>query len=156
MRLIQNVNLEAVASGAIPGGLTQFANFIYTPVGGRVNFDYVYRIAGANLCARITNAARLRHRILRRTAIQGHSQNTRDSGLPNSAMSAKNVAVRRASLLDRIFQRAGDVLLSDHLGESLRTIFAGEDLIAHEKAVTRLYVIGYQRLPPGFRSTRVV
>ena len=48
-------------------------------------------------------------------------------------MAAEDVAVRGASLLQSILQGPGDVLLSDHLGEFLRTIFARQDGVAHEQ-----------------------
>ena len=37
-----------------------------------------------------------------------------------------------ASLLDGVLEGAGDVLLSDDLGELLRTVFAGQDGVRHE------------------------
>src|SRR5450755_2334978 len=52
-------------------------------------------------------------------------------------MAAENVAVGDALLGDRILQGAGDVFLADYVGEFLRTIFAGQDLIAHRNL--RLY-----------------
>ena len=51
-------------------------------------------------------------------------------------MSAEDVAVSGARLFEGILQRAGDVLLSDHLGEFLRTIFARQDGVAHEQEET--------------------
>jgi anti-sigma B factor antagonist len=56
-------------------------------------------------------------------------------------MSAKNIAVRRPSLLDRVLECAGDVLLPDHIGKLLGTVFTSEDLVAHGKEITRLYVM---------------
>ena len=47
-------------------------------------------------------------------------------------MTAENVAVSGTHLLQGILQGAGDVLLSDDLGEFLRTIFARQDSVAHE------------------------
>ena len=46
-------------------------------------------------------------------------------------MAAKNVAVRRSPLLNGILERAGNMFLSDHLGELLRTVLARQNLIAH-------------------------
>src|SRR5271166_1349850 len=53
-------------------------------------------------------------------------------------MAAEDVAVGGASLLDGVLQGAGNVLLSDDLGEFLRTIFAGQDGVTHGRK-TRLY-----------------
>ena len=46
-------------------------------------------------------------------------------------MPAENVAVRGAPLFQGILQGAGDVLLSDDLGELLRTVFACQDGVTH-------------------------
>jgi hypothetical protein len=47
-------------------------------------------------------------------------------------MPAENISVGGASLLQSVLQGAGDVLLSDNLGEFLRPVFARQDGIAHE------------------------
>ena len=73
-----------------------------------------------------------------RTAIQRSGQNTGHSGLSDAAMTAENVAVGGATLFDGVLQSAGDVLLSDHLGEFLWTVFAGQDGVAHGQK-SRLY-----------------
>jgi hypothetical protein len=69
--------------------------------------------------------------VIFRAAIQGGGQNAGDGGFADAAVSAENVAVGGASLLDGVLQSAGDVLLSDDLGEFLRTILAGQDGVAH-------------------------
>src|ERR1700686_556492 len=132
MRFVENVNLEAIARRAIARRLAQFANLVNAAVGGRVDLDYVDRVSGANLGAGFANAARLRHRPVGRAAIQSRRQNARHGGLSNAAMPAEDVAVRGPSLFQGILQGARDVLLSDHLGELLRTIFTRQDGVAHE------------------------
>jgi hypothetical protein len=54
-------------------------------------------------------------------------------------VAAEYVAVGNALLLDGILQGAGDVLLSNHFGEALRTVFARQDLVSHrgEKLIIR-------------------
>ena len=65
-------------------------------------------------------------------AIQGHGQNAGDGGLADAAVAAEDIAVRDAFLRDGVLEGAGDVLLSDDLGEFLRTVFAGQDGVTHE------------------------
>ena len=65
-------------------------------------------------------------------AVQSRSEDAGDCGFADAAMSAENIAVGRASLLDGILQGAGDVLLSDDLRKLLGTVFAGQDGITHE------------------------
>ena len=47
-------------------------------------------------------------------------------------MPAEDIAMGRSPLLDGILERPGNVLLSNHLGEPLWTVFAGQDGVTHE------------------------
>src|SRR6185437_359521 len=133
---VEDINLEPIACGSIPRGFAQLANFVDSAIGGSVNFDYVNRISGANLDAGIAHPAGLRNRLLRRAAVQSHCQNARDGSLPDAPMSAKNIAVGDSSLLDGVLERAGNVLLPDDFRELLRTVFSGENLVAHGRRIT--------------------
>ncbi len=66
-------------------------------------------------------------------AVERHGQDARDSGFADAAVSAEDVAMRDAPLLNGILQGTGDVLLPDDVGEFLRSILAGEDLVTHER-----------------------
>ena len=57
MGFVEDVDLEAVAGGAVAGAFTQFADFVDAAVGGSVDLDYVDGVSGANLGAGFTNAA---------------------------------------------------------------------------------------------------
>src|SRR5438552_2396840 len=128
---IKNVNFEAIPRRPVARRLAQFANLVDAAIRGRVNLNYINSIPGANFRARVADAARFRHRLIRGPAIQSHRQDTRHRCLANPAVPAKNVAVRRPSLLNGILERAGNVLLPDYLGEFLRTVLTRPDLIAH-------------------------
>ncbi len=138
VRLVEDVNLEAIARRAITGGLAQLANLVDATVGGGVNLDDIHRVAGSNLAAGIAHAARLRHRMVLRLAIQRHGENAGDRRLADTTVSAEDVAVRDPSLLNGVLQGSGDVLLPDDVGEFLRPVFARQDLITHGRK-TRLY-----------------
>ena len=135
---VENVDLKAVAGGAIASGLAEFADFVDATVGGGVDFDDVDGVAGANLGAGFADAAGLRRRMIFRSAVQGRGQDAGDGGFADASMAAENVAVGGASLLDGVLQGAGDVFLSDDLGEFLRTVFAGQDRVTHGRK-RRLY-----------------
>src|SRR3984893_14328926 len=92
VRLVENVNLEAVASGPITGPLAEFADFVDAAVGGRVDFDYIDGVTGANFSTGFADAARLRNRSVFRTAVQRHGQNSGDRRLADAAVAAKDVA----------------------------------------------------------------
>ena len=132
VRFVENVNLEAVACGPVARSFAQFADFVDTAIRRRVDFDYVNCITGSNLGAGFTDAARLRHWLIGRPAIQCGRENARHGGFSDPAMAAEYVAMRGAPLLQSILQSAGNVLLSDNFGEFLRTIFARQDGVAHE------------------------
>jgi hypothetical protein len=51
-------------------------------------------------------------------------------------MTAENVAVGDPSLRDSVLERAGNVLLPDDFRELLRTVFSGENLVAHGRRIT--------------------
>jgi hypothetical protein len=87
--------------------------------------------------------------MFRRAAIQGHRQDARDRRLADTAMSAEYIAVCCSSLLDTVFERTGDVILADNLGEFLGTVFTGENLITHEEYLRRLYVMRGGVIRPG-------
>ena len=48
-------------------------------------------------------------------AIQGHGQNASNRRFADAAMSAEDIAVRDALLLDGVLQRAGDMVLPDNV-----------------------------------------
>src|SRR6478609_297866 len=80
-------------------------------------------------------------------AIERHGQNASDGGLADAAVAAEDVAMRDPLLLNRIFQGAGDVFLTNHLGKTLRTVFTRQNLIAH--AELRLYPCREKRFSTG-------
>ena len=140
VRFVEDVDLEAVAGRAVACSLAEFADFVDAAVGGSVDFDDVDGVSRAYLGAGFANTAGLGNRMVFGSAIQRHGQDAGDGRLPDTAMSAEDVAVRDAPLLDGVLQGAGDMLLPDHVGEFLRTIFARQNGVGHE-AKTRLYGI---------------
>ena len=136
VRFIEDVDLEAVARRTVAGPLAQLANFVDAAVGGRVNLNNINRVAGTDFRARIAYATGFRHRLIRGTAIQRHGQNPSHGGLADATMSAEDVPVSAASLGDGVLESTGDVLLSDDLGELLRTVLTRQDGVAHESEMT--------------------
>ena len=65
-----------------------------------------------------------------------HGENARDGGFADAAVPAENIAVCDTSLLDGVLEGAGDVLLPDDFGKLLRTVFSGENLVAHGRKFT--------------------
>jgi hypothetical protein len=71
--------------------------------------------------------------VVRRAAIQGHGQDTRDGRFSNASVAAEDIAVRRTALGKRVLQGAGNMLLADDVGELLGTVFAGKNLVTHDE-----------------------
>ncbi len=89
-------------------------------------------------------------------AVERHGQDAGDGGFADAAVAAEDVAVGDAALGERVEQRAGDVLLPDHVAEELRAVFAGENLVGHLSesmlGSTAIVVLRQVRKPgaPGF------
>ncbi len=149
VRLVQNVDFVAVARRAVPGSVAQFADFIDAAVGRGIDFDHVDGVALADLQAGVAGQAWLGRGPLRGAnetpAIQRGRKDTRDGRLADATMAAEDVAVRNAVLLQRILQRAGDVVLAHDIAEAERAVFAGKDLVGHRPLVYR----------PGFAAREV-
>ena len=139
---VENVDLEAVAGWAVARAFAEFADFVNATIGGGVDFDHVDGVASANLSTRFADSAGLGDGMIlfrkSRATVERGGQNASDRSLTDAAMTAENVAVGRAALFDGVLQSAGDVLLADHLGEFLRTVFAGQDGVTHGQK-SRLY-----------------
>ena len=126
---------DAVAVASRFGGSrgNQPAHLFDAAIRGRVDFDHVHGAhrAFANLAAGVAHAAGFGHRAVAGLAVQGHRQNAGNRRLSNSAMPAENVTVGDALLFQRILQSTDNVILSDHIGELLWTVFARQNGIAH-------------------------
>src|SRR5664279_4108163 len=138
MRLIQYPDLVSVAGWPIACGIAQFADFIDATIGGGIDLDHVHRIACPDLEAGVAHAARLRNGMVCRATVQRHGQDARDGGFADAPMSAEDVTMRDALLLNGVLQGTGDVLLTDDVGELLGSIFARQNLVTHGRKF-RLY-----------------
>ncbi len=66
-------------------------------------------------------------------AVERHRQNAGDGRLADTAVAAEDVAVGDTVLFESVAQSAGDMLLASNIGEALRTVFAGENLVSHRE-----------------------
>src|SRR5581483_6209848 len=148
VRLVEDVDLVAVARRAVSGRVPQLADFVDAAVGGGVDFDHVHRTAFADLDARFALAARLRDWFVTRPAVQRHRQNERHRRLADAAMSAEDIAVRDALLGERVPGRRGDVRLADDVGKFLWAVLPGQHLVAHRRKLDyKRFTAATQRAP---------
>ncbi len=135
MGFVEDVNFVAVAGRPVTGRIAQLADFVDAAVRGGVNFNHIDGISGANLCTGYAGAARLGGGAFGRAdlqmAVERHGQNAGNSGFADAAMPAEDVPMRNAALAERIHQRAGDVILSGDIRESLGAVFPCKYLICH-------------------------
>src|SRR5579864_2331713 len=131
MGFVKNPDFEAVAGGAIAGGIAQLADLVNAAVCSGVNLNHVHRVARAYLSAGFANPAGFGNGMVGRAAVQRHGQNARHRSLADSPVAAKDVTMGNALLLDGVLQSASDVLLSDHFRKALRTVLARQDLVSH-------------------------
>ncbi len=132
---VEDVHLEAIACGRVAGSVAKFAYLVDAAVGGSVDFDDIDSIALADFSAGFTYRAWLRRWPLGRAnlvaAVERHGQDAGDGGFADAAMAGKNISVRYPVLAEGVKQGTGHVILAGHIGESLRTVFSGQNLITH-------------------------
>ena len=124
MRLVDDVNLEAIARGPVAEVLDYRAGVIDFAIGGAVDFGNIERAAGANFETSGAFAARIRSRTGR--TIEASREDARGGGLTDPANSGEQKRMRDSAALQRLGQGSGDMLLADQLAEAFRTPFASE------------------------------
>ncbi len=65
VRLVEDVDFEAIARRTVAGAFAQFADLVDAAIGGGVNFNHIDRVAGTNLGAGIAYAAGFGHGLFR-------------------------------------------------------------------------------------------
>ena len=74
-------------------------------------------------------------RVGRGRRAQRLGKNARRARLPRPARADEKIRLRQPVLPDGVLQRADNVLLPDDFIEGLRTIFAGENRVAHGRTL---------------------
>jgi len=128
---VEDVDFESVARGPISRSFAQLADLVDTAIGGRIDFNDVHGIAGANLGTGFAYTTGFDGGLVRCATVQRHRQNPSYGRFPDPAMATKDVAMCRPPLFQSILQSEGHVFLPNHFGELLGTILACKDLIAH-------------------------
>ena len=129
VHLVDQVDLVATACRRVLGVVDQVAHIVDAGVACRIDFEQVDKAALVDLHADAANATGLRGRPL--LAIQRLGEDPRDRGLADAARAGEEEGVMDASPVQRMRQRAHDVLLPDQLGKLPGTPFARKDLIGH-------------------------
>ena len=131
MRFVDDVNLEAIARGAVAQVFDNRARIIDLAVGCAIDLDYVERAAGPDFLTCSALSARLGRRAL--LAVETARKDARGGGLADAANPGEQKRMRDASALERLDQCVGDVLLTDQLGEALGAPLAGEHQVGRRR-----------------------
>ncbi len=130
VHFVNYVYFVAVARRQVAGRLAQRAHVVDAVVGSGVDLLHVHVDAGGDLGARRANAAGLRIGSRRQSlAVQRPGQDARAGGLSAAARSGEEEGVRQPPRLERIDQRADDVLLPRQIGESLGAVLSRQDKV---------------------------
>src|SRR5690554_152638 len=129
MNLVNNIDLIAVPARRVAHPLAKLANLIDAAVRRPVDLKDVGRLPLVDLFARRALIAGRGGRAL--GAVKRLGQNPRGRGLTDTAGAAKKIRMRHAVLVDRVDQRARDMLLAHDLFKKTRTPLSGEDYIRH-------------------------
>ena len=127
MNFVNDVNFVRRIGGRVFARFAQFADLFDAVVAGAVNFEHVERTAFSDFNAAGIGVVEVNFGSA--GAIQRLGKNAGDGGFAGAARAAKKIRVCDALLRDGVAERLGDVLLADDIGEALRAIFAGNDLI---------------------------
>ena len=116
--------------------LGQFAHVAGGVAAGGVHLEHVEVALLGDRPAGFTPAAWLP--LLRIKTVHRLGENARERGLADAAGTDEEIGVRGPVAENFVAQCPHHMLLPDHVGETLRTPFAGDDLIfAHERAPSR-------------------
>jgi len=151
VRFVQDHNFASRSRRRVPHHLAQLADLVDAAVRRRVDLNHVQRGPRRNIFARIALPARLRCRPLH--AIQRFRQDPRRRRFSHAPRPRKNVRVRHAVILDRVFQCFCYVLLADEIVKRLRAPLAGYDLVAHLRVLSDSFsVLSEYKKPHSFSN----
>ena len=136
MDFVDDVDLVAAVDRLGKHILGEFAHIAGGVAAGGVHLQHIEVALLGNRPAGFTPAARLP--LLRIETVHRLGENTRECGLADAPRPDEEVGVRSPVAENFIAQCPNHMFLPDHVGEALRTPFAGDDLIfAHERAPSR-------------------
>ena len=123
MHLVDEVHLVATTGRCVRDVLQQFAGLIDLGARGGVHFDEVKKPSGVNVTAGGALAAGAgAHASL---AIEAFGKDARDGGFTHATGAGKEVGMVQAVFVERVGERAQDMLLTDHVLKTVWTPLAG-------------------------------
>ena len=113
VHFVNDVNLVAAFGRGILDLIADGPHVIHPIMGGAVNLHHIQRISRGDLAAVLAFTARLA--IFQIQTVERFGENAGGSRLANSPRAHEKIGVSDALRVDGVLQRAGDMLLPDHL-----------------------------------------
>ncbi len=129
MHLVDQVHLEAPPCRCVLRVLDHLAHIVHAGVAGSVDFQQVHETAGIDRRAHRAFATGISR--FAALAIQRFREDARNRGLAHAAGAGEQIGMVHAAGVERIGERAHDMLLPDEFGELAGAPFAREYLIGH-------------------------
>ena len=128
MYLINQVHLVA-RTRRVGDVFEQFTGLFDFRPRGRIDLDQIEKATGIDVLAGRTNTTRGGADAF--FAVEALSEYACDGGLADTAGAGKHIGVVQTVIVERVGQRAENVLLTDHIFKTMRPPFARQYLIAH-------------------------
>ena len=132
MHFVDEVHLVATPRRRVLHVLQEFARVLDLGAGGRVDLDQVDESTFVDFTARRTPAARLRTDAV--VAVERFGEQSGDRGLTDTSGAGEQKRVVDSTGVERVGDRADDVLLADEFAEGLGSPLAGKDEVAQVRA----------------------
>jgi len=129
VHLVDVVDFVRAARGSEFHVFTQFAHLLDAVVAGAVDLQHVHAASFGDFLAEFVLGIEIDAGAALGTERLG--KDARGGGLAGATRADEEVGVREAVLRDGVAQRAHDVLLAQHVGEGLRSVFSGKNLVTH-------------------------
>ena len=130
MNFVNQVDLEAASCRRVLNVIKELSGIFNTGTGCCIDFNQVNEAAFCNFTARRALAAGSCADAL--LAVEAFGQNPGNRRFTNTAGAGKQVRMMETPFIQRIDERAQNVLLPDHFIKETRTPFSRKYLITHE------------------------
>ncbi len=129
VHLVDEVDLVPADGRRVARVIEDLAHVVDAGVRCRVELEQVDEAPGIDVdTGRADSARRRRHAF---DAVEALGKDARDGRLAHAARSGEQIGMVQPAALERVGQRAHDMLLAREFGKRFRSPLAGEGLIAH-------------------------
>ena len=136
MDFVNNIDFIFCTDRKMDDFFADFTRFIHLSMGCCVNFNHVHAAFFSD--SQTGTALAAGFAIFRMFTVQSFCKNTGRGGFSDPSGTYKQISLRDSVADNRVFQGAGNMFLSDHVGKLLRTPFSCDNLICHKNTLIPL------------------